>query len=53
VITAPAVAQAKVFCHVGFSLYHMVDDHGKPVLRQQAKRMFSSPAVAGDVVLIG
>jgi outer membrane protein assembly factor BamB len=37
------------------SLYHVVDaNSGKPVVRQQGKAyMFSSPAVAGDVVFIG
>ena len=56
VITAPAVAQGKVFFATSdSSLYHVVDAiTGKPVLRQQSKAyMFSSPAVAGDVVLIG
>jgi outer membrane protein assembly factor BamB len=56
VITSPAVAQGKVFFATSdSSLYHVVEAAtGKPVLRQQGKAyMFSSPAVAGDVVLIG
>jgi outer membrane protein assembly factor BamB len=56
VITSPAVAQGKVFFATSdSSLYHVVDAaSGKPVVRQQGKAyMFSSPAVVGDVVLIG
>jgi len=56
VITSPAVADGKVFFATSdSSLYHVVDaNSGKPVVRQQGKAyMFSSPAVAGDVVLIG
>jgi outer membrane protein assembly factor BamB len=56
VITSPAVNQGKVyFATSDSSLYHVVDAAtGKPVLRQQGKSyMFSSPAVAGDVVYIG
>ena len=56
VITSPAVAQGKVFFATSdSSLYHVVEaGTGKPVLRQQGKAyMFSSPAVANDVVLIG
>jgi len=56
VITSPAVADGKVFFATSdSSLYHVVDaNSGKPVVRQQGKAyMFSSPSVAGDVVLIG
>src|SRR4029450_14166000 len=56
VITSPAVAEGKVFFATSdSSLYHVVDaNSGKSVVRQQAKAyMFSSPAVAGDVVFIG
>src|SRR4030095_2749899 len=56
VITSPAVADGKVFFATSdSSLYHVVDAiSGKPILRQQCKAyMFSSPAIAGDVVLIG
>ena len=56
VITSPAVTQGKVFFATSdSSLYHVVEAAtGKPVLRQQGRAyMFSSPAVAGDVVLIG
>jgi eukaryotic-like serine/threonine-protein kinase len=56
VITSPAVVHGKVFFATSdSSLYHVVDAAtGKSVLRQQSKAyMFSSPAVAGDVVLIG
>ena len=54
--TSPAVADGKVFFATSdSSLYHVVDaNNGKPVLRQQGKAwVFSSPAVAGDVVFIG
>jgi eukaryotic-like serine/threonine-protein kinase len=56
VITSPAVARGKVFFATSdSSLYHVLDAAtGKPLLRQQGKAyMFSSPAVVGDVVLIG
>jgi len=56
VITSPAVAQGKVFFATSdSSLYHVVEAAtGKPVLRQQGKAyMFSSSAVANEVVLIG
>ena len=56
VITSPAVTQGKVFFATSdSSLYHVVDAAtGKPVLQQEGKAfMFSSPAIAGDVVLIG
>lgn len=56
VITSPAVTQGNVFFATSdSSLYHVVDAvTGKPLLRQQSKAyMFSSPAVVGDVVLIG
>jgi eukaryotic-like serine/threonine-protein kinase len=56
VITSPAVAQGKVFFATSdSSLYHVVDAvTGKSILRLQDKAyMFSSPAIAGDVVLIG
>jgi eukaryotic-like serine/threonine-protein kinase len=56
VITSPTVADGKVFFGTSdSSLHHVVDaNSGKPVVRQQGKAyMFSSPAVAGDVVLIG
>ena len=56
VITSPAVVQGKVlFATSDSSLYHVVDAAtGKPILRQEGKAyMFSSPAVVGDVVLIG
>jgi outer membrane protein assembly factor BamB len=54
--SAPAVAQGKVFFDTSdSSLFRAVDAAtGKEVIRQQAKAyMFSSPAVAGDVVLVG
>ena len=50
------MAQGKVFFATSdSSLYHVVDAAtGKSVLKQQDKAyMFSSPAIAGDVVLIG
>jgi outer membrane protein assembly factor BamB len=56
VISSPAVTEGKVFFATSdSSLYHVVDAAtGKPVLKQQDKAyMFSSPAIAGDVVLIG
>ncbi len=56
VISSPAVTQGKVFFATSdSSLYHVVDAAtGKTVLKQQDKAyMFSSPAIAGDVVLIG
>ncbi len=56
VISSPAVSDAKVFFATSdSSLYHVLDAAtGKPILKQQDKAyMFSSPAVAGDVVLIG
>jgi outer membrane protein assembly factor BamB len=56
VISSPAVSQGKVyFATSDSSLYHVVDAAtGKPVLKQQDKAyMFSSPSIAGDVVLIG
>jgi len=56
VIVAPAVTQGKVFFATSDSaLYHVVDAAtGKPVLQQEGKAfMFSSPAVAGDVVYVG
>jgi len=54
--TSPAVNGGKVFFATSdSSLYHMVDANtGKSIVRQQGKAyMFSSPAIAGDVVLIG
>jgi outer membrane protein assembly factor BamB len=54
--TSPAVFQGKVFFATSdSSLYHAVDaTTGKSVHRQQSKAyIFSSPAVAGDVVLTG
>jgi outer membrane protein assembly factor BamB len=56
VITSPAVSDGRVFFATSDSgLYHVVDAlTGKPILRQQDKAyMFSSPAIAGDVVFIG
>src|SRR5205085_4023981 len=56
VIASPAVTQGKVFFATSdSSLFHVIDATvGKPVVRQQSKAyMFSSPAIAGDVVLIG
>jgi eukaryotic-like serine/threonine-protein kinase len=56
VITSPAVADGKVFFATSdSSLYHVADaSSGKAIVRQQGKAyMFSSPAVAGDVVFIG
>ena len=56
VISSPAVSDGKVFFATSdSSLYHVVDAAtGKPILKQQDKAyMFSSPAIAGDVVLIG
>lgn len=56
VISSPAVAQGKVFFATSDSaLYHVVDAAtGKGVVKQEDKAyMFSSPTIAGDVVLIG
>ena len=56
VIVSPAVAQGKVvFAPSDSSLFHIADaGTGKGLLKQQDKAfMFSSPVVAGDVVLIG
>ena len=56
VISSPAVAQGKVFFATSdSSLFHVVEAAtGKPVLRQQGRAyVFSSPVVAGDVVLLG
>ncbi len=50
------MTQGKVFFATSdSSLYHVVDAAtGKPVVQQQGKAfVFSSPAVAGDVVLVG
>lgn len=54
--TSPAVAQGKVFFATSdSSLYHVIDAlAGKSIIRQQGKaNMFSSPAIAGNVVFIG
>jgi outer membrane protein assembly factor BamB len=54
--TSPAVTQGKVFFATSdTSLFRVVEAAtGKQLVRQQASSyMFSSPAVAGDVVLIG
>ena len=56
VITSPAVADGKVyFATSDSSLYHVLDAAtGKSILKQQDKAyIFSSPAIAGDVVLVG
>ncbi len=56
VISSPAVAQGKVFFATSDSaLYHVVEAAtGKSVVKQEDKAyMFSSPTIAGDVVLIG
>jgi outer membrane protein assembly factor BamB len=56
VITSPAVSGGRVYFATSDSgEYHVVDaDTGKPILQQQAKAlMFASPAVAGDVVMLG
>jgi eukaryotic-like serine/threonine-protein kinase len=56
VIVSPAVVRGKViFATSDSSLFHVADAAtGKGVLKQQDKAfMFSSPVVAGDVVLIG
>jgi len=56
VIVSPAIKDGKViFATSDSSLYHVVDAAtGKSVLKQQDKAyMFSSPVIAGDVVLIG
>ncbi|HSP44498.1 MAG TPA: PQQ-binding-like beta-propeller repeat protein, partial [Chthoniobacterales bacterium] len=56
VIVSPAVTQGKVvFATSDSSLYHVADaGTGKGLLKRQDKAyMFSSPVVAGDVVLIG
>ncbi|MGB9476076.1 MAG: PQQ-binding-like beta-propeller repeat protein [Candidatus Udaeobacter sp.] len=56
VITSPAVNQGKVFFATSdSSLYNMADAAtGKSLVRQQGKAyMFSSPAIAGDVAIIG
>jgi outer membrane protein assembly factor BamB len=54
--SAPAVAGGKVYYATSdSSLFHAVEaSTGKPVFRQQLKAfVFSSPVVAGDVVLVG
>jgi len=56
VIASPAVTHGKVFFTTSDSaLYHVLDaTTGKPVLQQEGKAfMFSSPAIAGDVVYTG
>jgi outer membrane protein assembly factor BamB len=56
VIVSPAVVDGKVvFATSDSSLYHVADAAtGKSLLKQQDKAyLFSSPVVAGDVVLIG
>jgi outer membrane protein assembly factor BamB len=56
VIVSPAVVQGRVvFATSDSSLFHVADAAtGKSVLKQQDKAfMFSSPVVAGDVVLMG
>ena len=56
VITSPAVADGKVYYATSDSaLYNVVDaTTGKPVVQEQGNAyMFSSPAIAGDVVVIG
>jgi outer membrane protein assembly factor BamB len=56
VIVSPAVSQGKVvFATSDSSLYHVAEaGTGKSLLKQQDKAyMFSSPVVAGDVVLLG
>jgi len=56
VIVSPAVARDKVvFATSDSSLFHIVDAAaGKSLIKEQDKAyMFSSPVVAGDVVLIG
>jgi outer membrane protein assembly factor BamB len=56
VIVSPAVVQGKVvFATSDSSLFHIADaGTGKSLQKQQDKAfMFSSPVVAGDVVLIG
>ncbi len=56
VIVSPAVAQDKVvFATSDSSLFHIVEAAtGKSLIKQQDKAyMFSSPVIAGDVVLIG
>jgi len=52
----PAVSQGKLFFATSdSSLFHIIDAaNGKSVQKQQSKAyMFSSPAIAGDVALIG
>ena len=54
--SSPAVTQGKVFFATSdSSLFRVVETAtGKELVRQQSKAyMFSSPAVAGDVVIIG
>ena len=56
VIGSPAVTQGKVFFGTSdSSLYHVVEaSTGKSILRQDVKAYtFSSPVIAGDVVLLG
>ena len=56
VISSPAVTQGRVFFATSdSSLFHGVDAAtGKSIVKQQEKAyMFSSPTVAGDVILIG
>jgi outer membrane protein assembly factor BamB len=56
VITSPSVTKGKVlFATSDSSLFHIIDAAtGKSVVKQQLKAyIFSSPAVAGDVVYLG
>jgi outer membrane protein assembly factor BamB len=56
VIVSPAVVDGKVvFATSDSSLFHIVDAAtGKSLLKQQDKAyMFSSPVIAGDVVVMG
>lgn len=56
VITSPAVRDGKVFFGTSdSSLFHVAEAKtGKPILRKEGKAyFFSSPAVAGDVVIQG
>jgi outer membrane protein assembly factor BamB len=56
VISSPAVVNGRVFFATSHSTRYRVVDAatGKSLTRQQDKAyMFSSPAIAGDVVLIG
>jgi outer membrane protein assembly factor BamB len=56
VVSSPAVSEGRVhFATSDTALYHVVDAaSGKPLLQESTRAyVFSSPAIAGDVVLLG